>query len=174
MKTRWRPRSSPKEFGCLPAIRKNSKPCSANAEKQSPRKRVSHKNSLRKRALREGPARRGRFAPPAISQGNRASLGHPTKPTRTVKTVTVAVPAKVISKAQVSAALQRIDQVVEGFAVGVVKAHQDAVRFQHLGLDHLFGLILAGQVGQAVGTAERFVDDIEDLIKTHGLQQPGD
>jgi hypothetical protein len=46
-------------------------------------------------------------------------------------------------------ALEGVDEVVEGFAVGLVEAHEDLVRFQHLDPYDLFGLVLRRQVGEA-------------------------
>lgn len=62
---------------------------------------------------------------------------------------------------------------MEGFAVGFVEAHQDAVRLQDLVAHHIFRLVLRRQVGQALRTRNRTIDDIEHLIETHRLQQTG-
>src|SRR5690606_2508150 len=79
-----------------------------------------------------------------------------------------------LARTQLSATLKRLHQVTEGLAVGVIEAHQDAVGFQHLAAHFFLGDILTGQVLQAVHGNPRLVDDVEHLIETHGMQQPGD
>ncbi|MNP08780.1 hypothetical protein D3C76_1008640 [compost metagenome] len=62
---------------------------------------------------------------------------------------------------------------MEGFAVGVIQAHEDLVRLQYLGAHHIFVLVLRRQVGQAFRARNRAIDDVEHLIEAHRLQQPG-
>ncbi|MNY69243.1 hypothetical protein D3C86_2071460 [compost metagenome] len=56
----------------------------------------------------------------------------------------------------------------------LVESHEDAVRFQYLGLHLLFGNILRRQVAQTLGTGQRRPQDIEHLIEAHRFQQAGD
>jgi hypothetical protein len=62
---------------------------------------------------------------------------------------------------------------VEGFAIGLVEAHQDFVRFQHLNPHDFLGLVLGRQVGEAFRAWDRAVNDVEHLVEAHRLQQPG-
>ena len=71
-------------------------------------------------------------------------------------------------------ALERVHQVMKGFTVGVIEAHQNFVRFKHLDPHHVFSLVLRRQVCEALRARYWSVDDVEDLIEAHRLQQSGD
>ena len=70
--------------------------------------------------------------------------------------------------------LEGIDQIMERFAIGIVKAHQYFVFFEHFDFHNLFRLVLRRQICQAVRARQGRFNDIENLIETHRLQQPRD
>src|SRR5690606_24496077 len=69
-----------------------------------------------------------------------------------------------------SATFERIDQIAEGFTIGLVQLHEDVVRFEHPLAGAAF-VHLRVEVTTGDGTLCARVNDLEDIVEAHGFQQ---